>query len=469
MYVLTLVLFLIILPPHQHKWTLLFFLSVIILLSAIQINFPNWVLAYPKQNYKLDTSLTVCLTILGIGLVHNILKKEFAQNQLEINQQNLELFKANEIKSQFLANMSHEIRTPMNGVIGMTELLEDTQLDTSQADYVNIIRISGERLLKAINEILDFSKIESGKIELESISFHLHKCIEDTIAINTHSAQTKGLQLSYNFNSTIPAYLIGDVNKINQILVNLVSNAIKFTKKGSIDINLGSKESTSHDLILVIEVKDTGIGIPQEKLPSLFDAFTQADASTTRQYGGTGLGFAISQKLANIMGGKITVSSQIRKGSCFTLELPLNVSHPVPTAPKVLPKSPQFASTNTPKDIDILVAEDDLINQKLAQRIFDKLGFQITIAQDGQEVLDLLTKQSYDLIFMDIQMPVLDGYQTTQQILNTYPHHPPIIALTANAMSGDREKCLAAGMSDYLSKPISSKSVLTAIDKWCKI
>jgi signal transduction histidine kinase/ligand-binding sensor domain-containing protein/CheY-like chemotaxis protein len=507
---------------------------------------------------------------------------------------------ANRAKSIFLATMSHEIRTPMNGVLGMSALLAETSLTSEQRDYNNTIQNSGEALLGVINDILDFSKIESGKMELETRDFNLRDCIEEVLDVFAAKASQSGIDLVYEIDYNVPAQITGDSLRLRQVLINLVSNAIKFTQKGEIFLGVQLQKSIENDLVIGFTVRDTGIGIPASKLERLFKAFSQVDSSTTRKYGGTGLGLIISEKLVGLMGGTIQVESQLNEGTTFTfsiqvtrsvqsiksyvhlnakgiegknvlivddnetnriilknqaeqwklapviarsaheaiqiltdkqynfdlvltdMEMPemdgielaqyirteipqipifllssvgderaklhVNLFNAVLTKPvkqQILYKhivnqfclgglavqegkmetkklSENFAKENP---LNILIAEDNPVNQKLAERILNKLGYMPDIAVNGLEVLEVTQRKNYDLIFMDVQMPEMDGLEATRLLRSTEQHQPVIVAMTANAIQGDKEICLNAGMDDYISKPIKLDEIVSMLEK----
>lgn len=364
--------------------------------------------------------------------------------------------------------MSHEIRSPMNAVIGMTELLQQTPLNKEQEDFVGVIRSSGENLLVLINDILDFSKIDSGNLELEQIPVHLRECVEKSVEIIAHTASEKDLDLVIAIDPDIPVAIYADRIRLNQILINLLANAVKFTSSGQIVISLSCTNSIhdrSKERILHFAISDTGIGIPEDRLDRLFKSFSQVDTSTTRQYGGTGTGLAICARLIDLMKGRIWVESIPGKGSTFHFEIPVNEA---PWSPESVSEGLSTLTTTdqpllaTLKPLRILITEDLIINQRVAKLLLERLGYTAEIADNGKDALHLLEQQSFDVIFMDVQMPVMDGLACTREICHIYPakDRPWIIAMTAKAQEGDRQICLDAGMDDYISKPIN-KSVIT--------
>jgi signal transduction histidine kinase/DNA-binding response OmpR family regulator len=540
-------------------------------------------------------------------LAHSTEEERHARSEAEIARVEAEAARAdaeqaNKAKSVFLATMSHEIRTPMNGVIGMASLLHETTLTTEQQEYTNTIRNCGESLLTVINDILDFSKIESGSMELEQADFDLRTCIEEVLDVFASKAAETGLDLIYEIDYHVPSQIIGDSLRLRQIILNLVSNSIKFTHAGEIFVGVHLLRATGDELELGFEVRDTGIGIPPEKIDRLFKAFSQVDSSTTRKYGGTGLGLVISEKLVALMGGVIAVESQPGHGTTFSFTIKTKesrrstrtyVHHSIAGAEgkKVLVIDDNSTNRNILKNqleqwklitvmassgeealtilnansgfdlvlsdmqmpemdglqlarrirsqhgklkiillssvgdehsklqtelfasvltkpvkqntlrkhiltqltsqsetianeelvsdkklsvefalkypLNILIAEDNPVNQKLAERVLTKLGYKPSKALNGQEALDALKLNSFDLILMDIQMPVMDGLEATQHIRKLATQvQPIIIAMTANAMAGDKEICLQAGMDDYISKPVKLENVVAILEKW---
>ncbi len=404
--------------------------------------------------------------------IHNV------QNELVLAKEAAE--QAARAKSDFLATMSHEIRTPMNAVLGFLHVFEKGNLNTTQLDYINKITISAKGLLRIINDILDFSKIEANKMDLERAPFNIIANIDAVYSIMSFSAQEKMLTFQKSLDDDVPRMLLGDGERLNQVLLNLLSNAIKFTVEGTVALHVAVEEKINfQEYVLRFDVSDTGIGLSEEQISILFKPFTQADTSTSRKFGGTGLGLAISKRLVELMGGTITLKSEAGKGSTFTclipMQLPLESLVPYGREGEIEITTEDIAlQLDKIKGKKILVAEDNLINQEIAAAMLEEFEFNLDFADNGQEAVEKVQKNRYDLIFMDLQMPILNGLDATRAIRklgkeggeNDYLKNIPIIAMTANVMSEDRKSCQEAGMDDHVGKPISPEALRTALLTW---
>jgi PAS domain S-box-containing protein len=376
---------------------------------------------------------------------------------------------ANLAKSQFLANMSHEIRTPMNGMLGMLQLLEMTPLSDEQKEFIHISRTSADSLLALINDILDYSKIEAGKLSLEKIPFSLNEIVNDIMDLFHPAILKKGLALEFHKEPAVPDLLIGDPYRLKQVLSNLIGNSVKFTQKGRIDVyikSIGNRDN--HMTELEFTVVDTGVGIPEDKIDVLFKSFSQVDGSDTRKYGGSGLGLAISKNLAELMDGDIRVESKPGEGSSFHFTCILK--RVVTEKAVIVPVMEKLSIPQTEQDINLLLADDDEVSCLFVTLLASRKGWKVTVAKNGKEAIDLFRTLPFDAVLMDVQMPGINGFEVTGVIrmMESKTHqNTPIVAVTAKALKGDREKCLDAGMDDYLSKPLIADQFYETVEKWC--
>ena len=394
------------------------------------------------------------------------------QRTQELEEEKQRTEQASLAKSEFLANMSHEIRTPMNGVLGMLQLLAPSQTTSEQHEYLDAARSSAESLLVLLNDILDLSKVEAGKLDLESIPFSLEHCVEGAVQTVSTRAREKGLDLRWTIDPAVPRFLTGDPVRLRQVLINLLGNAVKFTERGKVAVvvdRLGTGKAD--DMAVHFAVADTGIGIAADKQAGIFEAFSQADTSTTRKFGGTGLGLSICSRLVQIMGGKIWVESKPEWGSTFHFTAAFRAASRMPSSTEkdevqvnVRPRSCQ-----TLESLRILVAEDNPINQKVVVRLLERRGHSVVIAENGRRAVDFAKDPSFDVILMDLQMPEMDGFEATHAIREwqqVSALRVPIIAMTACAMAGDQEKCLGAGMDAYITKPVDAEQLYSVIERY---
>jgi two-component system, sensor histidine kinase len=375
---------------------------------------------------------------------------------------------ASRAKSAFLANMSHEIRTPMNGVLGMTELLLSTPLSERQRHMLTTVSRSGEALLRVINDILDFSKIEAGKVQLEHIDLDVGAIVEDVVGLQRSAARAKGIELLSTVAPGTETRLRGDAGRLRQVLSNIIGNAVKFTERGSVRVSIGTTDSASGDVRLSVVIEDTGIGIPSAVVPLLFGAFSQADASTTRRFGGTGLGLAIVRELCTLMGGGVELSSAPGRGSTFTCTMVLERQAAGAEPHVEATEAPMASAARTAWRV--LLVEDNDINREVAQQTLEQLGCTVLAATNGHEACELIQRADVDIVLMDCQMPVMDGYEATREIRRRedeeHRARVPIVALTASAFAEDAEACRTAGMDAFLSKPFRTAELAAALDAW---
>ncbi|SEA40931.1 Signal transduction histidine kinase [Thiothrix caldifontis] len=425
----------------------------------------NWrsINVVETTDYSLLWKLVIAASLLLLGSVY--WNRKLTRLNTALQQAKEEAVKANQAKSEFLANMSHEIRTPLNAMIGLGFLMQHTALSATQADYLNKMQSSSHLLLGILDDILDVAKIEAGKLELNRIAFRLNDVLQQVSYLLEEQARQKGLVFAIQIANDAPACLLGDPQRLTQVLLNLANNAIKFTEKGEVRLTVECLNQTDGNVRLQFNVTDTGMGIDILQQTKLFQPFSQADSSFSRRYGGSGLGLVISQSLARLMGGQITVKSETGRGSTFLFSATFTLCN------ENIPPHTAVATTSVKlHGIRVLLVEDDVLNQMVATELLKKLGVIVTVAANGIEALNILRETTFQLIFMDIQMPEMDGYEAVKLIRQqTEWQHVPIIAMTAHAISTERNKCLAAGMNDYLAKPIDLTGLANMLSKWAVV
>lgn len=401
-----------------------------------------------------------------VGTVQDINQRKMVEQELIEAKKIAE--ESGKIKEQFLANMSHEIRTPMNAIIGFTNLLTEQKnlITPEHFKYIKAIHDAGEHLMVIINDILDFSKIESGKMVIENLDFSLPELIEKAVSLFRPKAEEKGIQLAYTIKEDVPVFVTGDPVRLNQVLVNLISNALKFTEVGYVKLDVEALRQSSSRAMIRFSIEDTGIGIPENKLTTVFESFTQARSDTTRKYGGTGLGLTIVKKIVELQRGEVSVHSVEGQGSTFIIDLPFEKSVSDNLKQKLEGVNKEEVKADYPKNIRVLMAEDNELNQALSESIFKRIGWHLDIAGNGAVALEKLKSSNYDIVLMDIQMPEMDGHTATLKIRNEFEaplSQIPIIAITAHALNSEVKKCLAAGMNDYISKPFKVEDLIRKV------
>ncbi|TAG10815.1 MAG: response regulator [Sphingobacteriia bacterium] len=483
-YLMIVVAAMMILPKKFHSFFIGVTMLILLSLFFLESKYPHWVIPYGSQEIKqIDLVITTLLYLIVISISVSLYKRTYdidrnslikksidlEESREYLSETKLQAEEATKAKSRFLANMSHEIRTPLNGIIGTIDLLQHTRLSAEQEELMLSLKSSSTHLLEIVNDVLDISKIEADKLELFEGPCNLNTIVQQVMAINTPriSGLKKNIALTAAVDKNVEAEIIADESRIKQILINLVGNAIKFTENGSIALTVSATLIDESLQELNFEVKDTGIGISEQNIDTLFVPFTQIDSTATRKHSGTGLGLSICRKIIEEMGGRIWIESELDKGSSFKFIIPvqINLVRKNQQAPTLQVNT--IASSEL-KHLSILVAEDNGMNQLLATKMFKKIGYTIEIANNGKEAVEMVGKKKYDLVFMDIHMPEMDGLEATSTILqNTANSESPIIiAMTANAVKEAETEYLNAGMKDIVTKPFTIEQLRKVLEKW---